>query len=390
MHARVLSAIDTASGELIELARRIHATPELGFQERQASAWLSEALERHGFRVERGVAGLETAFRAEVNGMSERPAVAILAEYDALPEIGHACGHNLISTAAIGAGIGLAAVREHLPGRALVLGTPAEEGGGGKVIMLERGAFEGVDAAMMFHPAGYTLAGRPSLASHRLSLKFLGKPAHAAAAPHEGINALDALVQTFASIGLLRQQVRDDARVHGIITYGGAAPNIIPDRAEAVFTVRATDNAYALELLHRVIHCAQGAALATGATLEHSFRKGYDAIKLNRTLAEAFARHLEALGWSQDTPPERPRMGSTDMGDVSQVMPAIHPYVSIGPKDLPGHTVEFREAALSERGLAAMLAAAKAMALTAYDVLTQPDLLVEARREFDGTAAHVA
>ncbi|MGQ0572267.1 MAG: M20 family metallopeptidase [Armatimonadota bacterium] len=390
MHARVLSAIDAASGELIELARRIHATPELGFQERQASAWLSEALERHGFRVERGVAGLETAFRAEVNGTSERPAVAILAEYDALPEIGHACGHNLISTAAIGAGIGLAAVREYLPGRALVLGTPAEEGGGGKVIMLQRGAFEGVDAAMMFHPAGYTLAGRPSLASYRLSLKFLGKPAHAAAAPHEGINALDALVQTFASIGLLRQQVRDDARVHGIITYGGAAPNIIPDRAEAAFTVRATDNAYALELLHRVIHCAQGASLATGATLEHSFQKGYDAIKLNRTLAEAFARHLEALGWSQDTPPERPRMGSTDMGDVSQIMPAIHPYVSIGPKDLPGHTVEFREAALSERGLAAMLAAAKAMALTAYDVLTQPDLLVEARREFDGTAAHVA
>ncbi len=390
MYEQVLAAIDAASNELIDLARRIHANPEVAFQERQSSALLTAALERHGFRVERGIAGLETAFRAEVTGASARPTVAILAEYDALPEIGHACGHNLICTAALGAGIGLAAVRQRLPGRTLVLGTPAEEGGGGKVIMLQRGAFESVDAAMMFHPAGYTLSGRPSLASYRLSLKFLGKAAHAAAAPHEGVNALDAMIQTFSSIGLLRQQVRDDARIHGIITYGGAAPNIIPDRAEAVFTVRAIDNAYARELLDRVIDCAQGAAQATGATLEHTFRKGYDAIKPNRTLAATFSRHLEALGFKQDTPPERPRMGSTDMGDVSQVVPSIHPYITIGPKDLPGHTVEFREAAISERGFAAMLAAAKAMALTACDVLTKPELMAQARREFEGAAAPVA
>jgi amidohydrolase len=390
MHAQVLSAIDAASGELVALARRIHATPEIAFQERQASSWLTETLERHGFKVDRGVAGLETAFRAEVNGKAERPTVAILAEYDALPEIGHACGHNLICTAALGAGIGLAAVREQLPGRALVLGTPAEEGGGGKVIMLQGGAFEGVDAAMMFHPAGYTLSGRPSLASYRLLLKFLGKAAHAAAAPHEGINALDALIQTFSSIGLLRQQLRDDARIHGIITYGGAAPNIIPDRAEASFSVRATDSGYAFECLQRVIACAEGAARATGATLEYTHKKGYDAIKANRTLADVFARHLEAFGWKQDQPPERPRMGSTDMGDVSQVMPAIHPYVSIGPKDLPGHTIQFREAALSEKGFGAMIAAAKAMALTAYDCLADPGLLAAARAEFNGRAATAA
>ncbi len=403
MHAQILAAIDAASGELIDLSRRIHATPEVGFQERQASAWLTEILERFGLRAERGVAGLETAFRAEVPssdqgpkpGPNAGPTVAILAEYDALPEIGHACGHNLICMAAIGAGIGLAAVRDALPGRALVLGTPAEEGGGGKVIMLQRGAFEGVDVAMMFHPAGYTLAERPSLASYRLTLKFLGKAAHAAAAPHEGINALDALVQTFASIGLLRQQIRDDARIHGIITYGGAAPNIIPDRAEASFSVRAIDSGYAKKVLDRVIACAQGAALATGATLEHTARKGYDAIKPNRALAKAFSKHLASLGWSQDAAPERPRMGSTDMGDISQVIPSIHPYVSIGPKNLAGHTVEFREAALSERGLAAMLAAAKAMALTAYDVLSQPELLAQVRRDFGdgaryGTRAPVA
>ncbi|MDR7523454.1 MAG: amidohydrolase [Armatimonadota bacterium] len=258
MHARILAAIDAASDDLIALARRIHATPEVGFQEHRAAAWLTETLERHGFRVERGVAGLPTAFRAEV-GTQRHPAVAILAEYDALPEIGHACGHNLISTAAVAAGIGLAALREQLPGTAVVLGTPAEEGGGGKVIMLERGAFQGIDAAMMFHPAGYTLATRPSLASYRLAVRFTGKAAHAAAAPHEGTNALDALIQTFVAIGLLRQQTRDDARIHGIITYGGAAPNIIPDRAEALFTVRAADGGYALEVLHRVIHCAEGA-----------------------------------------------------------------------------------------------------------------------------------
>jgi amidohydrolase len=390
MYEQVLAAIDAASNELIDLARRIHANPEIAFQERQSAALLEATLEQHGFNVERGIAGLETAFRAEITGASPGPTVAILAEYDALPEIGHACGHNLICTAALGAGIGLAAVRRHLPGRALVMGTPAEEGGGGKVIMLQRGAFEGVDTAMMFHPAGYTLSGRPSLASYRLSLKFLGKAAHAAATPHEGINALDAMIQTFSSIGLLRQQMREDARVHGIITYGGAAPNIIPDRAEAVFTVRAMDNAYARALLDRVINCAHGAAQATGATLEHTFRKGYDAIKPNPTLADTFARHLKALGYPQDTPPERPKMGSTDMGDISQVIPSIHPYVSIGPKDLPGHTVEFREAAISQRGFTAMLAAAKAMALTACDVLTKPEVLAQARQDFTSTAVPAA
>ncbi|MDI6771094.1 MAG: M20 family metallopeptidase [bacterium] len=390
MHAQILSAIDAASGELIELARRIHATPEIAFQERQAAAWLTEALEQYGFRVERGVADLETAFRADIAGSDHGPTVAILAEYDALPEIGHACGHNLICTAALGAGIGLAAVRQHLKGRVAVMGTPAEEGGGGKVIMLERGAFQGVDAAMMFHPASYTLSGRPSLTSYRLAVTFAGRSAHAAAAPDEGVNALDGLIQTFVGIGLLRQQVRDDARIHGIITYGGAAPNIIPDRAEAVLTVRATDDGYARELLERVINIARGAALATGTTLEHASRKGYEAIKPNRALAGAFSRHLEVLGWPEDTPPDRPRMGSTDMGDLSQAIPSIHPYVAIGPKDMVGHTLEFREASLGDRGLEAMLAAAKAMALTAYDLMARPELLAQVRREFAGGPPAVA
>lgn len=390
MHQKIVAAIDAAAGELTALARKIHATPEVAFQERQASAWLTETLDRHGFRTQRGIAQLETAFRAEIDGNGRGPTVAILAEYDALPEIGHACGHNLICTAALGAGIGLAAVRNALPGRVLVLGTPAEEGGGGKVIMLERGAFAGVDAAMMFHPAGYTLSERPSLASYRLALKFLGKPAHAAAKPDEGINALDAMIQTFSAIGLLRQQLRDDTRVHGIITYGGAAPNIIPDRAEALFTCRAADAAYAKKVLDRVIACAEGASTATGAKIEYTVRKGYDAIKANRPLAETFSKHLASLGMPLDTAPEKPRMGSTDMGDISQAIPSIHPYVSIGPKTLGGHTIEFREAALTDKGFAAMLAAAKAMALTSYDLLTQPELLARVRRDFEVAPAAAA
>jgi len=381
----VLRAIDGASLELIDLARRIHAHPEIAFQEVQASLWLSETLERHGFTVERGIADLPTAFRAEIAGNGPGPAVAFLAEYDALPEVGHACGHNLIGTGALGAGIGLAAVRAHLPGKVVVLGTPAEEGGGGKVLMLQRGAFAGIDAALMFHPASYTLTMRPSLASWRLQVTFLGRAAHAAAAPEEGINALDAMVQMFVNIGLLRQQLRDDARVHGIITYGGAAPNVIPDRTEAVFSVRAADGAYAGEVLEKVINCGRAAATATGATLRVDTRKGYEAMKPNRALAAAFGRHLEALGWPLDTPPERPKMGSTDMGDVSRQLPAIHPYVMIG-KDIAGHTVEFREAALTDQGLTAMLTAAKAMALTGLDLLTNPAFLEEVRAEFSSAS----
>src|SRR5947208_12403182 len=381
----ILQGIDAAADQLIGLARRIHATPEIAFQELKASQWLSDTLESHRFAVQRGIADLPTAFRAEVSGGPGGPSVAFLAEYDALPEIGHACGHNLICTAALGAGIGLAAVASKLAGKVLVLGTPAEEGGGGKVLMLQRGALAGIDAALMFHPADDPLSARSCLPSYRLNVKFLGKAAHAAAAPYEGINALDGLVQMFVNIGLLRQQMRDDARVHGIITYGGAAPNIIPDRAEAAFSVRAADSAYAAAVLEKVINCGRAGAAATGATFEHERQKAYDAMNPNRPLADAFGRHLEELGWAVDLPPQRPRMGSTDMGDVSQVIPSVHPYLAIG-KGIVGHSVGFREAALSEQGFQAMLTAAKAMALTGLDVMTKPEFLEQIRADFSAGA----
>ncbi|TMJ02986.1 MAG: M20 family metallopeptidase [Bacillati bacterium ANGP1] len=381
MRQAILQAIDDSADELIDLARRIHANPEIAFQEVSASRWLADALEQHGFTVQRGIADLPTAFRAEVAAGPGGPGVAFLAEYDALPEIGHACGHNLICTAALGAGIGLATAASGLAGKVLVLGTPAEEGGGGKVLMLQRGAFAGIDAALMFHPADYTLTARPSLASYRLKVKFLGKAAHAAAKPYEGINALDALIQMFVNIGLLRQQLRDDARVHGIITYGGAAPNIIPDRAEASFSVRAADSGYAKRALEKVINCGRAGATATGATFEHETQKGYDAMKPNRPLADAFGRHLQEMGWAVDLPPQRQRMGSTDMGDVSQIIPSVHPYLAIG-KNIGGHTVEFREAALTDRAFQAMLTAAKTMALTGLDVMTDSAFLEQVRSDF--------
>ncbi len=382
----VLRTIDAAAGELVALSTRIHKTPEVAFHEVQASQWLTDALERRGFQVRRGVADLPTAFRAEALGREPGPAVAILAEYDALPEIGHACGHNLICTAAVGAAFGLAAAKDRLPGKTVVLGTPAEEGGGGKVLMLQRGEFVGLDVALMVHPASYTLTMRPSLASYRLRVKYLGKAAHAASAPFEGINALDALIQLFVAIGLLRQQLREDARVHGIITYGGAAANIIPDRAEATFSVRATDSAYAKEALDKVLSCARASAEATGATLEFETKKGYDAMKANRPLADAFGRHLRELNWSVDALPARPRMGSTDLGDVSQVLPSIHPYMTIG-RDLTGHTTEFREAACSPQAFQTMLVASKAIALTALDVLTDAAFLAQVRADFTGAEA---
>ena len=377
----ILAKIDSVSAELIDLARRIHAQPEVAFREVQSSRWLAETLQRHGFHTQLGIADLPTAFRAEVNGSGDGPVLALLAEYDALPEIGHACGHNLICTGAIGAGIGLAAAVTGFPGAVVVLGTPAEEGGGGKVLMLERGAFAGIDAALMFHPSNTTLTARSSLASYRLKVKFLGKASHAAAAPFEGINALDAMIQLFVNIGLLRQQLRDDARVHGIITYGGATPNIIPDRAEATFSVRAVDREYAAAVLDKVIGCAQAGAGATGATLEYETKKGYEAMSSNASLAAAFGRHLEELGWPVDPLPEKPRMGSTDMGDVSQAMPAIHPYMKI-VDNVAGHTVEFREAASSDRGMDAMLVAAKALALTGLDYLADPTFREQVRSGF--------
>lgn len=371
---RVCEHVDRMETALREVSASIHANPELKFEERMASEILASRLRDAGFEVALGAANMETAIIAEHPSVSPGLTVAILGEYDALPEIGHACGHNLIAAAALGACAALSAVKAELPGKLLFLGTPAEEGGGGKVIMIEAGVFDDVDIAMMFHPASHTIVDRGSLAITEVRIEFTGKPAHASGSPEKGINALDAVIQTFNGINALRQHIEDGARIHGIIDNGGAKPNIVPEFASAVFYVRAAETAYRDELLDKLERCAQGAALATGATL--SFQPvghSYKAMKPNRALGEAFVRNLVTLGEPLCPPADR-SMGSTDMGDVSQVVPAIHPYLRICGEDVAGHSREFAAASISEAGQKAMLVAAKAMAMTAVDVWTDADL----------------
>jgi len=378
---KVWQRIDELADSLWELALRIHAHPEVAFQEHRAATWLTEVLEEAGFQVERPYAGLETAFRAEHPGAQPGPAVALLAEYDALPELGHACGHNLIAAIAVGAALGLAPFKADLPGRLVVLGTPAEEGGAGKILLIRAGAFRDIDLAMMVHPGSHTLVGRGSLAITEVKIEFHGKPAHASATPEQGINALDAVIQTFNALNALRQHIKDGARIHGIITHGGVKPNIVPEYAAANFYVRAAENDYRDELVEKLKRCAEGAALATGAKL--TFQKAgheYKAMNPNRPLAEAFRRHIEELGYPVEEPSGG--MGSTDMGDVSWEVPAIHPYIKITEGEVPGHSHEFAQAAKSERARKALIAAAKAVAATCLDVWTEPEFFQRVREEF--------
>jgi len=381
---RVTAEVDARREVLIRIADTIHANPEIGFQEFESAALLSRTLEENGFAVERGVADLETAFVATLRGQAAGPTVAFLAEYDALVGLGHACGHNLIGTAAVGAGLAVKTVLPELAGTVQVIGTPAEEGGGGKAILVDAGVFSEVDAAMMVHPSRENLVGRLSLTAYPVHIAFFGKAAHAAAMPDKGVNALEAMLLTFSGINALRQQLRDDARIHGVITHGGDAANIVPDYTEAKFIVRAADTPYATAVLEKVQACAEGAAQATGARLE--FKQDgprYDARLPNPKLVSLFKENMVALGLEVKVAEGDERMGSSDIGNVSQVVPTIHPYIAIGPEDLVGHSNEFREASVSPAGHEGLLMAAKAMAMTAVDLLAVPANLSEARKAFE-------
>jgi len=381
---KIARAVETDLREmLLETSHAIHADPELAFQEQRACARLVGQLAEAGFRVESPVGGLETAFRAELAGASPGPTIAILAEYDALPDVGHGCGHNVIATSALGAGLALARAGNDFAGRVLVVGTPAEEGGGGKILLAQAGVLRDVDAAMMIHPATRNVVRRGSLANSRVDITFHGKAAHAASAPDLGVNALEAVIQTFVGINSQRMHLRSDARIHGIITHGGDAVNIIPSRAAARFSVRARDRTYQRSLVERLQRVAEGAAAASGARLEWIEQRGYSNMIPNRTMAEAFAHNLQALGREVSEPRATERMGSTDMGDISQVMPAIHAYLSIASEGTPGHSLAFAAAAASAAGDAAVLHAAQAMAMTTADLLASPGLLDRARAEFE-------
>ena len=378
-------AVDRLGDDLEKLSLTIHDHPELAYEEVKAAGWLTEFLGGQGLKVERGVGGVDTAFRATLE-TGTGPTIAIMCEYDALPSIGHACGHNAIATAGAGAGAALAAVRDRLPkGRVQVIGTPAEEGGGGKVKLIKAGVFRDVDAAMMCHGWDRWILHQDLLGIVRVAFEFTGRAAHAAADPWEGVNALDAVIQTFNNVAMLRQQVKPSARIHGIVTNGGAAPNIIPESAACLFYVRAADLSCMWELHGRVVACAEGAAKATGATLKvlEYGDSTYEPMKRNETLLEAFRVNLRAIG-EAETPEVKDRLGSSDVGNVSQVIPCIQPLMKIAPDGTPIHSRAFEAAAATPLARAGTLAAAKAMARTTYDLLADPSLLMKAKQEHKG------
>ncbi|HEY3065860.1 MAG TPA: M20 family metallopeptidase [Methylomirabilota bacterium] len=387
LKTKVAAAVDRLGDELEQISHRIHDNPELAYQEVQAAAWLTDFLEKHGARVERGVGGVPTAFRATIAGTGSGPTIAIMAEYDALPGIGHACGHNVIATAGAGAGAALAVELGTLPfaGQIQVIGTPAEEGGVGKVRLLDAGVFSGVDAAMMIHGRCGTLRWRPSLGIVKVKVDFHGTAAHASSWPWRGVNALNAVIQLFVSLDLMRQQLRPDARVHGVITRGGAQANIIPEHTSAEFYLRALDREYCEELLRRFQACAEGAATATGCRVSVTPDPVFhEPLKPNRAMADLFGQNLELIGFPEDPDDGEAGYGSTDCGNVSQVLPTIHPYIRISPDGVPGHSREFAKAARSPLARAGMVAGAKALALTALDLLGSPEALQRAKNDFAG------
>lgn len=378
--AQVIAAVDSLAAQVTELALNIHAHPELSFEEVESAAALISPLRAAGFVIEEQLGGLPTAFRATYDSGKPGPVIALLAEYDALVELGHACGHNLIGTASITAALALKQVSHLLTGRLEVIGTPAEEEGGGKIILSEKGIFDAVDAVMMFHPRDKTMVVRGGLACVDAVFKFYGKAAHAASAPQNGISALDAVIHTFNGINALRQLFTDDVRVHGIITDGGSATNIVPAYGEAKFLMRADTVKGLTVVKQKVFDAARGAALMTGTRLEIEEGLTYAERNNNLTLAEYFKQNLDILGVEVVPPPRHGGIGSSDIGNVSQITAAIHPYIRIG--DVLPHTPEFATAAGSESGLLAMLQAAKALAMTAVDLCQDEDRLRAVREEF--------
>lgn len=384
MKDSMIKFLDEQQQSFYDISTYIGENPELGHEEFKSSKILAENLAQHGFQVETGVCGLETAFEATYDSGVPGPIIGFMCEYDALPEIGHACGHNLIGTMGIAAGIATSKVLKETGGKVIVFGTPAEETKGGKVTMAEQGLFDQLDAAMMVHPLHSYVKSGTSLAMDAIQFEFFGRPAHAAASPEQGINALDAVIQTFNGINAIRQHVTSDTRIHGIIPEGGKAANVVPEYAVAQFYVRAKTRGYVNDLVKKVVAIAEGAAMMTGARMEMShYELSYDNMVTNEGLSDVFTQQLEALGVdSSEIMDNRDGSGSLDMGNVSLVCPAIHPYIKICNELYSCHTTEFRDAALSEQGKEAMMLGAKAMALTAYELLTNPDVLEKIKNEF--------
>ncbi|MFC4408838.1 M20 family metallopeptidase [Chungangia koreensis] len=382
----ITESIEQNREKYIETSQVIHANPEIGNQEFFASERHIETLTEAGFDVQTAVAGHETSFFAVKDSGVEGPTIAFLAEYDALPGLGHACGHNIIGTTSVAAGIALSQVLEETGGRIAVLGTPAEEGGpngSAKGSFVKHGFLKDVDVALMIHPSGRTSLTSETLAVDPLDFHFYGKPAHASGSPEQGINALDAVILLYNGINALRQQLPTDVRVHGIITHGGDAPNIIPEYASARFYIRASTWKRTEEVSNKVRAIAEGAALATGSTVKvERFQNEVQDFVLNSVLDSIIHEELEAVGETVYTEKSTGK-GSTDAGNISYAVPTAHPHIKIGPDDLIAHTDEFRECAKSELGDEALIKGAKALAATGYRLLTDSVLLHEVKKEHE-------
>jgi amidohydrolase len=380
---RIAAEVDKRADVLIDASHQIHANPELNFEEHFAHDILTGLLEAEGLELERSAYSLETAFAARAG--STGPTIAVLCEYDALPGIGHACGHNIIGTAGIGAGIAAACLAEELGGRVLILGTPAEEGGGGKVLMADQGALDGVDAAMMVHPAGADLTHMDVIAIQQLWVEYQGKAAHAAAFPQKGRNALDAAVLGYMNVAALRQHILPTERLHGIFPNAGEKPNIVPEFTSAHWYVRSPTLKTLERLKPRVLACLEAGAMAAGCEMTYEWRQPVYADMIdNRAMLDLYSANAARTGRHLGDPgtAAHPVVGSTDMGNVSYVVPSIHPMISVGPPHVSIHSQEFASYTAAEAGDAAVVDGAKALAMTVADLWLRPEVLAAAKAEF--------
>ncbi|MBC5636932.1 M20 family metallopeptidase [Ornithinibacillus sp. BX22] len=369
--------------DLWGICKQMYDHPELGDQEYESMKLLTSLLEKHSFSIETGIVGRPTAFKAEYTSGKPGPKIAYLAEYDALPGIGHGCGHNLIGTMSVGAGITLSKVIEEIGGSVVVLGTPAEETNGAKVPMNEQGVFDDMDVAMILHPSDQSYVSGESLAMDAIQFAYSGKASHAAASPEKGINALDSVIQLFNGINALREHLPTDVRIHGVITEGGKAANVVPDYAVTQFYIRAKARSYLNEVVEKVKNIATGAALMAGTTLEISnYELSYDDMITNQSLSDAFTKNLAQ---TSDLPilAAKQSYGSIDMGNVSQVVPAIHPYIGLNKPGLVAHTKQFAEQTITEDGYKTLKSGALALAGTGFDIITNKDLLESIKSEFE-------
>lgn len=380
LKSRVAGTLEQHKKSLEHLCLKIHANPETGLEEYRASAWLKQYLDNNGFEVNSGIAGLPTAFTACYG--KGKPRIGLLAEYDALPQMGHACGHNIIAAASAGAAVSAKPAVDALGGTVVVIGSPSEEIHSGKELLARCGVIEGLDAAMMVHPGSENVTSIQTLACITLEVEFKGRQAHASANPEEGVNALEAMLLGFNAVNSLRQHIPDSARVHGIITDGGQAANIVPARSAAMFMVRAKNTGYLEELKNKVINCFKGAATATGARLKFRWADVFcQPMKSNAALAVVFNRNMALAGRMMATGTRD--FASTDMGNISQLVPSIHPIIAIAPEGTPLHSTGFLKAAASGEAIKAVEDASLAMAFTITDILTDAAILEGIRDEFD-------